>query len=71
MKAGIFAAAAGGIRHLIEKLTNEQTNSKPAQVFFSGGDGELLGKQVLPKACVWPLMTLEGLRIAVSPAESE
>jgi type III pantothenate kinase len=71
MKAGIFAAAAGGIRFLIEKLTSNQVGGKSAQVFFAGGDGALLGRQVDPKACVWPLMTLEGLRIAVSPAEGE
>jgi len=64
MRAGIFAAVAGGMERLIVELSQDSTT----QVFVSGGDAAILAKAMGRPVEVWPLMTLEGLRLtATSP----
>lgn len=61
MEAGIFSAVAGGVRDLIDQY--ETTVGTPFQVFLTGGDGPAL-QAVLPEALLWPMMTLEGIRLS-------
>jgi type III pantothenate kinase len=56
MNAGIFCAVLGGIKELLHRLG-------PALVVCGGGDGPLLGPHLPAPVEVWPLMTLEGLRL--------
>jgi len=70
MKAGIFCAVQGGIRVLITRLCSETPDSRPG-IFLCGGDAPLLGRDLVPNVGEWPLMTLEGLRIAAWPASGE
>jgi type III pantothenate kinase len=62
MEAGIFWAAAGGIRALTEQLT-ARARTAPA-LYLTGGDSALLQPALDPKFIIWPTMTLEGLRLA-------
>jgi type III pantothenate kinase len=62
MAAGVFWAAAGGIRALIGELT-ARAGSRP-DVFLTGGDGPVLHAALGPEVQHWPAMTLEGIRLA-------
>lgn len=62
MEAGIFWAAAGGIRALTEQLT-ARARTTPA-LYLTGGDAALLQPALDPTFILWPTMTLEGLRLA-------
>jgi type III pantothenate kinase len=64
MKTGIFYALVGGVREVIEKLSERSPPSKKMEIFVCGGDGALLAPQLPHPICLWPTMTLEGLRIA-------
>jgi type III pantothenate kinase len=59
MKAGIFCAVLGGIKETIQRLVP----SGPMLLVLGGGDGPLLGPHLPWPAEIWPLMTLEGLRL--------
>jgi type III pantothenate kinase len=61
MKSGIFAAEAGGIRQLVDRLRAKPPGA--VQVFLGGGDAEVLHKELESECTFWPLMTLEGLRM--------
>jgi type III pantothenate kinase len=71
MKAGIFCAVVGGIREVLERLLEHQPAAKGMQVFVGGGNGVLLAPHLRQPTCLWPTMTLEGLRIAALPAEDK
>jgi type III pantothenate kinase len=61
MAAGVFWAAAGGIQALTRQLA---TRSPAAPVvFLTGGDAALLRPTLPDTVQVWPLMTLEGVRL--------
>jgi type III pantothenate kinase len=60
MHAGIFHAAAGAIDRLIQKMTPP---GGTIDVFFGGGDANVLAPELSHAANLWPLMTLEGLRL--------
>lgn len=62
MHAGIFAAVAGGIERLIAE--HEQTLGCLVEVFFTGGDGEVLAGSFRRPVVLWPEMTLEGVRLS-------
>jgi len=64
MQAGIFWAAAGGSRAIIEQLA-AQAGTRP-DVFLTGGDGPLLHAALPPETQLWPDMTLEGIRLSVA-----
>jgi type III pantothenate kinase len=61
VEAGVYYSVVGGIRALIGEYA-KALGATP-QLFLTGGDGPLLG-QVLTEAEQWPLMTLEGIRLA-------
>jgi type III pantothenate kinase len=61
LKSGILAAALGGIEWLLARAPG-------AQVFVGGGDAELVAPRLTRPAEVWPLMTLEGVRLSVASA---
>jgi type III pantothenate kinase len=62
MEAGVFWAAAGGIRTLTEQLA-ARSKSPPAR-FLTGGDAPLLHPALGPEFTLWPDMTLQGICIA-------
>lgn len=62
MQAGVFGAAAGGIRYLARQLA-ELDPTTPV-VYLTGGDAERLAPALSPAAILWPHMTLEGIRRA-------
>jgi type III pantothenate kinase len=62
IEAGVYWAAVGGIKTLIDQLKTHTT--KDPQVFFTGGDAPLLAGSLDPTVETWPNMTLEGLRLA-------
>jgi type III pantothenate kinase len=62
IEAGVFWAAAGGIRTLVAQLAAAAKGT--AEVFLTGGDGPLLAKALNPDVHLWPNMTLEGIRLA-------
>lgn len=62
MELGIFWAAAGGISELLREYRNHCRSN--VEVFFTGGDGPRL-HPIFPEACLWPEMTLEGIRVSV------
>jgi type III pantothenate kinase len=61
LAAGLHASVAGGIRYLLDRYRG--LFRIPPQVFLTGGDTALL-QPALPDAEPWPLMTLEGIRLA-------
>jgi type III pantothenate kinase len=61
IEVGIYWAAAGGIRGLIDAY-RAQADREPV-VFLTGGDTEFLAP-ALPGATPWPGMTLEGIRLS-------
>jgi type III pantothenate kinase len=61
MQAGLFHTLTGGIARLIALLTPP---GAAVDVFFGGGDAELLAPHLGVPATLWPLMTLEGVRLA-------
>jgi type III pantothenate kinase len=61
IQAGVFAAAGGGIRELVRRLT--AGHDVPFQFFLTGGDATLLAGACGFQAIVWPTMTLEGIRL--------
>jgi type III pantothenate kinase len=62
MQAGIYWAAAGGIKALCEQLAAR--SGAVAEVFLTGGDAALLAPALGGDVHLWPTMTLEGLRLA-------
>jgi type III pantothenate kinase len=69
IKAGIYSAVIGGVRHLIDQLS-AQAGSRP-KVFVTGGDGALIAGALGEHAVLWPEMTLEGIRLAAEALPSE
>jgi type III pantothenate kinase len=61
VEAGVYYSVVGGVRALLARY-REAVEATP-QVFLTGGDGLLLHR-VLTEAQLWPLMTLEGIRLA-------
>jgi type III pantothenate kinase len=66
MAVGVFWAVAGGVRALVEELT-ARAGVRP-DVFLTGGDGAVLRPALGPDVRFWPAMTLEGIRLSVSPS---
>ncbi len=62
MQAGLYWAAAGGVRSLVAELTAR--SARRPQVWLAGGDGPLLAPALEGDLLAWPDMTLEGLRLA-------
>jgi type III pantothenate kinase len=62
MEAGIFWAATGGIRALVEQMAG-RAKSQPV-CFLTGGDAGMLHASLGADFKLWPDMTLQGLRIA-------
>jgi type III pantothenate kinase len=68
IQAGAFWSVVGGVQALISQFA--ALESRPPQVFLTGGDASLL-MQALPaanlslpaSAVLWPWMTLEGIRL--------
>jgi type III pantothenate kinase len=68
IQAGVFWSVVGGVGALINRFA--ALESRPPQVFLTGGDASLL-MQALPSAnlsspttpVLWPWMTLEGIRL--------
>jgi type III pantothenate kinase len=60
MAAGIFWSVAGGVQAMLREYAARSV--QPTEVFLTGGDASLL-YPVLPGACHWPAMTLEGIRL--------
>jgi type III pantothenate kinase len=63
VQVGLFWAAAGGIRALIDQLSQRVT--KGPALFLGGGDARLLSSALPGHTLLWPEMTLEGLRLTV------
>jgi type III pantothenate kinase len=62
MVAGVYWAAVGGIRALAQEMA---AGTATPQLFLTGGDAALLAPALAgPDLCLWPTMTLEGLRLA-------
>jgi pantothenate kinase type III len=66
MEAGIFWAAAGGIRALCKEYA--AAAAAPPDVFLTGGDGPALHTALGPGVQLWPTMTLDGIRITAEAA---
>jgi type III pantothenate kinase len=73
--AGIHGAVVGGISYLAEQLTLNLRHENPREplVYLTGGDAVLLAPALEPALQrlrlpleVWPLMTLEGIRLAAT-----
>jgi type III pantothenate kinase len=64
IKAGVFWAVAGGIQALTHHLMAGAENPSHRQLFLTGGDASLIAPVLDSDVCVWPEMTLEGLRLA-------
>ena len=58
LRLGIFAAAVGGVRHLIDSFASERREP----VIVTGGDGSLIADAL--GARYEPALTLEGVRLA-------
>jgi type III pantothenate kinase len=71
MKVGIFCAVVGGVNEVIKRLVEHEPAAKEMEVFVGGGDGAMVAPQLRQPTCLWPTMTLEGLRIAACPAENK
>jgi type III pantothenate kinase len=63
--AGIHGAAVGGIRFLADRLRASHPGG--VAVYLTGGDAGLLAPALPDDFEHWPLMTLEGLRLAAAP----
>jgi type III pantothenate kinase len=62
MVAGMYWAAVGGIRGLAQEMA---AGTVAPHLFLTGGDAPLLAPALAgPDLCLWPTMTLEGLRLA-------
>ncbi len=61
LEAGVYWAAAGGVRAVIERLA--AASLRRPDVFLTGGDGPLLHAQLGLGVLLWPDMTLEGIRL--------
>jgi type III pantothenate kinase len=64
MAAGVYWATAGGARAVVGELA-ARAGIEP-DVFLTGGDAAGLAPALGPEVRVWPAMTLEGIRLAVS-----
>ena len=64
IEAGIFWATAGGIKALVRQLAYQAEDGRHGEVYLTGGDAELLAPVMDLGVCLWPRMTLEGIRIA-------
>jgi type III pantothenate kinase len=60
IELGIFSAAAGGVRLLIERY--RESVGSPPLVVLTGGDAAALLPALDPGVEHWPTMTLEGIR---------
>jgi type III pantothenate kinase len=65
---GILCAVVGGVRAAISKMLVEVSMDDSYEVFFAGGDAEVLAAFLPHSGAVWPTMTLEGMRIAAMSA---
>jgi type III pantothenate kinase len=61
IEGGVYWLLAGGINTLVERLA-AQSKLDP-DIFLGGGDANLLQPALKYQAVVWPLMTLEGIRL--------
>jgi type III pantothenate kinase len=61
IEAGIFWAVAGGVAALLREYRSLCRSS--IEVFLTGGDGSRL-QAAIPEAQLWPMMTLEGIRLS-------
>jgi type III pantothenate kinase len=59
IEAGVYWAAAGGVRALVAELVSQSSN-RP-RIFLTGGDGPLLLPVLDADVVAWPTMTLEGI----------
>jgi type III pantothenate kinase len=64
IRAGVFWAAAGGVRSLVEQMS--RAGSQPAYVVLTGGDACRLLPALHGIHAVWPNMTLEGIFTAAA-----
>jgi type III pantothenate kinase len=62
MEAGVYWAVTGGIDALVRRL--QAAAGVVPDVFLAGGDAALLEPGLQTRALVWPLITLEGIRMA-------
>jgi type III pantothenate kinase len=62
MEAGVYWAVAGGIDALVRRL--QAAAGVAPEVFLAGGDAALLEPGLQTRATLWPLITLEGIRMA-------
>jgi type III pantothenate kinase len=78
IEAGVFWAAAGGVRALIRQFIGLPSPGRrvlrrqfvglpsigpPPEVFLTGGDANVLAAVLETGICLWPEMTLEGIRL--------
>jgi type III pantothenate kinase len=64
IEAGIFWAAAGGIKAILRQLGERAGASRKREVFLTGGDAHYLAPVMDAEVRVWREMTLEGIRLA-------
>jgi type III pantothenate kinase len=64
IQAGIFWSVVGGVSQLIRQHWKDHPQG--LEVFLTGGDAPLLADELTRQwpLCLWPQMTLEGIRIA-------
>jgi type III pantothenate kinase len=61
IEAGVFWFVAGGVNSLIERMAS--ASAVPPDLFLGGGDALLLEPALKHPPVLWPLMTLEGVRL--------
>jgi type III pantothenate kinase len=62
--AGVYWAAAGAVRAIVQQWQAADRAGPPPHVFLTGGDAPRLAPALDPSWRLWPAMTLEGIRLA-------
>jgi type III pantothenate kinase len=68
MRSGLFWGAVGGVRQLIERLS--EGLEKAPQVFLSGGASPAVAELLGPDVCHVPHLTLAGIALTAASAEA-
>jgi type III pantothenate kinase len=64
IQSGVYHAVVGGIERIIAEL--QAFVGMPCEIYFTGGDAELLAQRLTLPIVIWPEMTLEGILLSAT-----
>ena len=64
IQAGVYQAVLGGVERIVTEL--QAFARTPCEIYFTGGDADLLAQRTTLPIQLWPEMTLEGVLLSAT-----